>query len=135
VPGQSVCDGILFGGYPLAIEIDVEQSRDEEGSLQDADRCAANAALVDGRYDRLVVAEDQQRAVLELVIPREESVVDRVHLLPVDVLFSVGARDACREHEVAEMPADAFLPTGVGGDRICRAEARELDWDRGGPRG
>lgn len=77
----------------------------------------------------MVIAKDQQRTVLKTIIPREKSVVDRIHLFPIDVLSPVNARDSSRKHEMTEMATDACLPTGVGRNHVCWAQARELNWN------
>jgi hypothetical protein len=60
VTGQRIRDGIVLGRDPLAVEVNVEQRRDEEGSLQYANRCSTDTSLVDGRNDRFVIAKNQQ---------------------------------------------------------------------------
>lgn len=93
----SIRDDILFGGDPVATDLDVESGGKEEDRAKGSNRWAEDRAFGDSAYDGRVIARELHPAIRPFFMPENHSMQKRKHLLPVDVFVAVTCRDTRRE--------------------------------------
>ena len=74
VTRKCVSNRVVSRRYPDSRDSDVEQSRDEEKSLQRGDCWTADRPFIDRFNDCLVVTVNEQFAIFPVGVPEEECV-------------------------------------------------------------